>query len=99
MFQRLHEKNGVVFRMQSKVKAFLGNDIVSAVELDSGEKLSVDVVIVGTGVRPATGFLHGIELADDGGIPVDSSMRAAPGLYAAGDIAQFPCRARTKRSA
>ncbi|MEA3111014.1 MAG: apoptosis-inducing factor 3, partial [Caballeronia sp.] len=90
MFQRLHEKNGVVFRMQSKVAAFLGEEIVSAAELDSGEKLPVDVVIIGTGVRPATYFLHGVELADDGGIPVDSSMRAAPGLYAAGDIAQFP---------
>jgi apoptosis-inducing factor 3 len=93
MFQRLHEKNGVVFRMQSKVAAFLGEEIVSAAELDSGEKLPVDVVIIGTGVRPATGFLHGVELADDGGIPVDSSMHVAglaPGLYAAGDIAQFP---------
>jgi NADPH-dependent 2,4-dienoyl-CoA reductase/sulfur reductase-like enzyme len=74
MFQRLHEKNGVIFRMQSKVAAFLGDDVVSAAELDSGEKLPVDVVIIGTGVRPATDFLHGVELADDGGIPVDSSM-------------------------
>ena len=93
MFQRLHEKNGVVFRMQSKVTTFLGDDTVSAAELDSGEKLPVDVVIIGTGVRPATGFLHSVELADDGGIPVDSSMHVvglAPGLYAAGDIAQFP---------
>jgi NADPH-dependent 2,4-dienoyl-CoA reductase/sulfur reductase-like enzyme/nitrite reductase/ring-hydroxylating ferredoxin subunit len=97
MFQRLHEKNGVVFHMQSKVAAFLGDDIVSAAELDSGEKLPVDVVIIGTGVRPATDFLHGVELADDGGVPVDSSMHViglsaglAPGLYAAGDIAQFP---------
>jgi len=66
---------------------------VNAAELDSGEKLPVDVVIIGTGVRPATDFLHGVELADDGGIPVDSSMHVvglAPGLYAAGDIAQFP---------
>ncbi|WP_158940103.1 FAD-dependent oxidoreductase [Burkholderia sp. S171] len=93
MFQRLHEKNGVVFRMQSKVAAFLGDGIVSEAELDSGEKLPVDVVIIGTGVRPATDFLHGVELADDGGIPVDSSMQVAglaPDLYAAGDIAQFP---------
>jgi apoptosis-inducing factor 3 len=90
MFQRLHEKNGVVFRMQSRAAAFLGDDIVREVELDNGETLPVDVVIIGTGVRPATDFLHGVELADDGGIPVDSSMRAAPGLYAAGDIAQFP---------
>jgi NADPH-dependent 2,4-dienoyl-CoA reductase/sulfur reductase-like enzyme/nitrite reductase/ring-hydroxylating ferredoxin subunit len=90
MFQRLHEKNGVVFHMQSRVKAFLGDDIVREAELESGEKISADVVIIGTGVRPATDFLHGVDLANDGGIPVDSSMRAAPGLYAAGDIAEFP---------
>jgi len=90
MFQRLHEKNGVVFRMQSKVAAFLGDDDVSSAQLDNGEKLPADVVIIGTGVCPATDFLHGVELADDGGVPVDSSMRAASGLYAAGDIAQFP---------
>ncbi len=90
MFQRLHEKNGVVFRMESKVKAFLGDGVVREAELESGERLPAEVVIVGTGVRPATDFLKGVLLADDGGIPVDSSMQAAPGLYAAGDIAQFP---------
>jgi NADPH-dependent 2,4-dienoyl-CoA reductase/sulfur reductase-like enzyme/nitrite reductase/ring-hydroxylating ferredoxin subunit len=94
MFQRLHEKNGVVFRMQSKVAAFLGDVFVSAAQLDNGEKLPADVVIIGTGVRAATDFVQGVELADDGGIPVDSSMHVAPslapGLYAAGDIAQFP---------
>ena len=93
MFQRLHEKNGVVFRMESKATAFLGDDVVKEAELDSGEKLPVDLVIIGTGVSPATDFLQGVELADDGGIPVDSSMHVAglaPGLYAAGDIAQFP---------
>jgi NADPH-dependent 2,4-dienoyl-CoA reductase/sulfur reductase-like enzyme/nitrite reductase/ring-hydroxylating ferredoxin subunit len=90
MFQRLHEKNGVVFLMKSKVKAFIGDDIVHHVELDSGEKIPADVVIIGTGVKPATDFLQGITLADDGGIMVDTAMRAAPGLYAAGDVAQFP---------
>jgi NADPH-dependent 2,4-dienoyl-CoA reductase/sulfur reductase-like enzyme/nitrite reductase/ring-hydroxylating ferredoxin subunit len=96
MFQRLHEKNGVEFRMQSKVKAFSGDDAVREAVLESDEKIPVDVVIVGTGVRPATDFLrgmegkHAIQLADDGGIPVNTAMRAAPDLYAAGDIAQFP---------
>jgi NADPH-dependent 2,4-dienoyl-CoA reductase/sulfur reductase-like enzyme len=90
MFQRLHEKNGVVFRMESKIAALLGDNIVSEAELESGEKLPAEIVIIGTGVRPATDFLKGLDLADDGGVPVDSSMQAAPGLYAAGDIAQFP---------
>jgi apoptosis-inducing factor 3 len=90
MFQRLHEKNGVTFRMESKVAAFVGDDSVKEARLENGETWPVDLVIIGTGVRPATRFLHGVELADDGGVPVDSSMRAAPDLYAAGDVAQFP---------
>ena len=94
MFQRLHEKNGVVFHMRSRIEAFIGNDDGLTAQLDNGEKLPADVVIIGTGVRAATDFLHGVERADDGGIPVDSSMHVArgvaPDLYAAGDIAQFP---------
>jgi len=42
-------------------------------------------------VRPATGFVQGIALAEDGGVPADAAMRAAAdGLYAAGDVALFP---------
>jgi NADPH-dependent 2,4-dienoyl-CoA reductase/sulfur reductase-like enzyme/nitrite reductase/ring-hydroxylating ferredoxin subunit len=90
MIKKLHEENRVVFRMPAKVASFLGNGAVNAVELQGGEKVLADVVIVGTGVRPATDFIDGLPLADDGGVPVDSAMRAAPGVYAAGDIARFP---------
>jgi NADPH-dependent 2,4-dienoyl-CoA reductase/sulfur reductase-like enzyme/nitrite reductase/ring-hydroxylating ferredoxin subunit len=86
MFMRLHEKNGVSFRMTRNVKAIEANEV----ELDNGERIPADVVIVGTGVKPATSFVSGITLAGDGGIDVDAGMRAAPGLYAAGDIARFP---------
>jgi NADPH-dependent 2,4-dienoyl-CoA reductase/sulfur reductase-like enzyme len=47
-------------------------------------------VIVGIGVSPATDFVKGIPLAEDGSIPVDGRLSAAEGVYAAGDIAQFP---------
>lgn len=90
MFQQLHKANGVEFRMDSKVAAFRGNERVESVELEGGDALSTDAVIIGTGVKPATGYLTGVELDDDGGVPVDSFMRAAPNLYAAGDIARFP---------
>ncbi|SAK52183.1 FAD-dependent pyridine nucleotide-disulfide oxidoreductase [Caballeronia calidae] len=90
MFRKLHEKNGVTFHMNARVSAFTGNDAVSEVILDSGEKLAADVVIAGTGVEPATSFLSGVALADDGGVNVDAAMLAAPALHAAGDIARFP---------
>lgn len=89
MFMRLHENNGVSFRMNAHVSALEGGDGVREVVLDNGERVAADIVIAGTGVKPATSFLQRVELADDGGIPVDASMCAAPGLYAAGDVARF----------
>lgn len=55
------------------------------------EPLTVDLVIVGTGVRPNTGFLLNSRLATDLGILVDEKMATnLPGIYAAGDVAQGP---------
>jgi apoptosis-inducing factor 3 len=89
MFKRLHEKNGVRFHMNARVSALHGDDAVREVMLDSGERLHADIVIAGTGVDPATSFLTGVALDEDGGLAVDATMLAAPGLYAAGDIARF----------
>ncbi|SPB13450.1 pyridine nucleotide-disulfide oxidoreductase [Caballeronia novacaledonica] len=90
MFRMLHEKNGVTFHMNAHVKALAGDDAVSEVILDTDQKIAADIVIAGTGVEPATSFLSGIALADDGGVNVDANMLAASALYAAGDIARFP---------
>jgi NADPH-dependent 2,4-dienoyl-CoA reductase/sulfur reductase-like enzyme/nitrite reductase/ring-hydroxylating ferredoxin subunit len=97
MFRQLHERNGVSFRLERNVSAFEGERAVQAVMLDNGERIAADVVIVGTGVKPATSFVSGIALADDGGIDVDSAMRAAPGLFAAGDVARFTLPRSTTR--
>ncbi|WP_165979509.1 FAD-dependent oxidoreductase [Paraburkholderia guartelaensis] len=84
-----HEAKGVVFR-RAKAVRFVGDGNVESVELDDGRTVHAKAVIVGIGVRPATQFLSGIELDEDGGVSVDSTMRAAPDVYAVGDIARFP---------
>src|SRR5215831_1302811 len=89
LFQKIHEDNGVRFRLGEKVARITGHGKVEAVELESGEKVDADMVVVGVGVKPATDFLKGVELSDDGGVVVDEHLRAADGLYAAGDIARF----------
>jgi apoptosis-inducing factor 3 len=89
MFKKLHEKNGVRFHMNAHVSAFRGGNAVSDVMLDSGERLHADLVIAGTGVEPATSFITGVTLENDASLTVDDTMRAAPDLYAAGDIASF----------
>ena len=89
VFRRLHESHGVRFKLGSIVYRFEGSHNVEAVTLDNGESIDTDMVVVGAGVRPVTHFMEGVELDDVGGIVVDSRLRAADGIYAAGDIASF----------
>ncbi|APA88861.1 FAD-dependent oxidoreductase [Paraburkholderia sprentiae WSM5005] len=90
MFRALHESNGVKFYLDAKVASLEGEEgNVHAVMLDGGEAIAADVVLLGTGVAPATGFVEGLPLQQDGGVIVNAGMHAACGLYAAGDIAAF----------
>lgn len=90
MFQQMHEEKGVQFKLGCKAEAFKGENRVESVVLDNGETLPADMVVVGIGVQPATDFVEGIDLSDDQSIPVNQYLQAAPNIYAAGDIAQFP---------
>lgn len=91
-FVGLHERHGVAFRLGRGVASLEGEGQVSAVVLDGGERIAADLVVIGFGVRPATSYAESLARRDDGGIIVDAHLRAAPGLYAAGDIASFPHR-------
>ena len=92
LFQDVHEKHGVKFKLGASVEGFIGHKKVEAVVLENGEHLDADIVVVGIGVKPATDLLEGVKLHKDGGVIVDEHMRAAEGVYAAGDIAYFPSR-------
>jgi len=90
LFRRVHESHGVRFKLGNIVYGFEGTHNVEAVALDNGELIETDMVVVGVGVRPVTQFLDGVELDQAGAVIVDSRLRAADGLFAAGDIASFP---------
>ena len=91
-FRALHERRGVRLRLGAKIAAIEGDGTVRGVRLESGDTLDADLVVIGFGIRPATGFVEGVPRNADGGIPVDAHLRAAAGLYVAGDIASFPHR-------
>ena len=91
-FVGLHERQGVAFRLGSKVTAIEGDGHVQCVTLEGGERIPADLVVIGYGVEPATAYASGLDRGEDGGIAVDAQLRAAPGVYAAGDIARFPHR-------
>ena len=92
VFRRVHEREGVVFRLGDEVVALEGGHRLQGVKLRSGARLDADLVVVGLGVSPATDILKGVTNREDGGVLVDARLRAANGLYAAGDIAAFPLR-------
>ena len=91
-FVGLHERQGVSFRLGREVASLEGDGQVSSVALEGGERIAADLVVVGFGVKPATSYAEGLARRDDGGLVVDATLRAAPGLYAAGDVASFPHR-------
>ncbi|MFJ4067794.1 FAD-dependent oxidoreductase [Pseudomonas sp. NPDC089996] len=95
--RELHERKGVVFHGPTEVERFLGEDKVEAVQLANGEKISAALVLLGTGVKPATAFVQGVQLAKDQSLSVDAELHAADGLWAAGDIATFPHAGRPVR--
>lgn len=55
---------------------------------DRWEALEADLLVVGAGVVPATDFLSGTRMSGERGIPVDDTMAAAEGVWAAGDCAR-----------
>ncbi len=94
--QALHEHHGVRFRTGSLVAAITTDPSghANGVELTDGERMGADVVIIGIGVRPATGWLAGSALADrlaaDGAILCDDRGAAGmPGVWALGDCARW----------
>lgn len=91
-FRRFHEGKGVAFRPRAKLVAVEGEGRVERVRLSDGAVLPADLVLAGLGVAPATGLLRGVSLRKDGGVPVDAGLRAADGLFAAGDLTAFPYR-------
>lgn len=72
---------------------------VGAVCLTDGTRLEADVVLLGVGVTPATGFLRdnaAVRLERDGSLATDDLFRVAglenQGVYAVGDVATYPYR-------
>lgn len=63
---------------------------VTGVELGDGTTLPADVVVLALGSTPTTGWLTGSGLSLGDGVRCDALCRAAPGVYAAGDIASWP---------
>ena len=87
----LHLDHGVDLRCGVTVAGFEGDGRVTGVRLGDGSVVEADVVVVGIGVVPETGWLESSGLTLDNGVVCDATCAtSAPGVVAAGDIARWP---------
>ncbi|MCR2764344.1 NAD(P)/FAD-dependent oxidoreductase [Microbacterium sp. zg.B48] len=84
----LHRGNGTDLRLGVTVA---GVAAPGTLRLTDDSRLQTDLVIAGVGVTPNTAWLEGSGLTLDNGVVVDESLAAGPpGVYAVGDIANWP---------
>ena len=92
--EKLLKDNGINLLTKSRVRGILGEKSVEAVELEKGQKIPADLVILGLGMKPngALGRDCGLVMNDAGAIVVDQYMRTSdPDIFAVGDCAQKKC--------
>jgi 3-phenylpropionate/trans-cinnamate dioxygenase ferredoxin reductase component len=90
----VHRDHGVDVRLGTAVAGLdgSGDGRVERVRLADGSAIDADLVVVGIGVVPNTGWLEGSGLTLDDGVVCDATTLAAPGVVGAGDVARWPSR-------
>lgn len=87
---QVHRDHGVDVRLGVGVEALEGDGRVERVKLSDGSQVEADVVVVGIGVAPCTDWLEGSGLELGNGVVCDAHCAtSAPGVVAAGDVAQW----------
>jgi len=88
----VHTDHGVDLRFGVAVEALVESapGRVGGVRLAGGETVPAEVVVVGIGVVPSTGWLEGSGLQLSDGVLCDATLNAGvPGVYAAGDVVRW----------
>jgi len=89
--QRYFERRGVRFLLEDEPYGLLGSGEVNLIHTRRGEKVPCDGVVFAVGAAPNVALAQASRLSVDNGVVVDSCLQTAvPGIYAAGDVANFP---------
>lgn len=92
--ETLMKDHGIKILTGSKVQKIVGTDKVEAVEVEGGNIISADLVLLGMGARPNTELAEeaGLKINARGGIAVDHYMRTSDqDVFAVGDCAEKKC--------
>ncbi len=83
-------QQGITVLTNTAAAHFVGEQgHVRAVVTNTGAELEADLVAVGVGIAPNTELAAAAGLSVDNGVLVNEYLEAAPGVYAAGDIARY----------
>ena len=85
VLSRVHLERGVELRTGVTVSEATGTGVLLA----DGEVVEGDTVLIAVGSRPNTEWLAGSGLVAEDGVACDAYCEAAPGIYAAGDVARW----------
>jgi NTE family protein len=98
-FAKHYRARGIELIFGEGIKEFSGTTWVERVVTSSGGTLTCDIVAIGIGVHPEIGFLRNGSIDVDGGIRVNQYLETnRPGIFAAGDVANFYDPIARKRS-
>ena len=87
ILQRQMEDMGFTFRLGAKTREIAAGPDGLTVNLESGEQLKGDLVLISAGVRPDLSLAQALGLKIDKGVQVDDTMKTSrDGIYAAGDL-------------
>ena len=92
VYGAIHRDHGVDLRTGTTIKQWhVDRSRVAGVTLSDGRREEVDAVVLAVGIEPNLDIAKAMNLPiEGGGVKVDEALRAAEGLYVAGDIALHP---------
>jgi 3-phenylpropionate/trans-cinnamate dioxygenase ferredoxin reductase subunit len=90
-FESYCADRGIRFLTSDQVTELRGVDRISAVATKSGAQIPCDFACIAVGIRPNVELAQEAGLSVDNGVVVDEHMQTSDaGIYAIGDIANYP---------
>ena len=87
LLRKQMEKTGFKFYLGAKTQDIVRENNGLTVNLEGGEKIAADMVLVSAGVRPEVTLAKSLGLEIDKGVKVDDTMKTGiDAIYAAGDL-------------
>jgi 3-phenylpropionate/trans-cinnamate dioxygenase ferredoxin reductase component len=86
-------ENGVKLMMNEVINGFEGRTVLRNIQTKSGQRFPASLAVVAIGCEPNLALVQNTPLAYPHGTPVNEHLETdEKGIFAAGDIAAYPCR-------